>query len=221
MNKTNNPREYKFRDLSDLVGFLKVSLLAFTLIALLSLYSTWLEIQLLQQAASGVSITQAQAAANDSRQAVLGLLYLGSLLVTAVLFLRWVYLSNKNAHTLINGNMQSSPGWAVGWFFIPIANLWKPYQAVREIFEASHPEKNKKDTVRPEVVPAWWGLTLTNVALGRIFFREASFSGSSIEEVLNFSWYLFFSDIISALTGIAILVMVGTLYHWQSQKHKA
>lgn len=47
-----------------------------------------------------------------------------------------------------------TPGWAVGWYFIPIANLWKPYTAMRDLVRASTLHRS----LPPFLLPTWWGL---------------------------------------------------------------
>src|SRR4051812_12371242 len=39
----------------------------------------------------------------------------------------WIYRTNANAHAL-GGAVSITPGWAVGWFVVPLANLVMPYQ---------------------------------------------------------------------------------------------
>ena len=58
--------------------------------------------------------------------------------------------------------MSISAGWAAGYFFIPIMNLWKPYQAMKEIWQGSDPDPTVHAfSVRvPALLPWWWGLFL-------------------------------------------------------------
>src|SRR5262249_59327981 len=72
-----------------------------------------------------------------------------------------------------------SPGWAAGSFFIPIVHLWKPYQAVKEIWRASEPDGTPfwKVNSRPAVFPVWWatwiiGNLLGNQAMRRFWFEK-------------------------------------------------
>jgi len=104
-----------------------------------------------------------------------------------VLFCVWVHRANRNAHALGARGMEFTPGWAVGWFFVPVANLFKPYQAVREIHQASDPDLDRSDegatlawrwSERPAPVQLklWWGTWLVmnvveNAGL-RLTFRE-------------------------------------------------
>jgi hypothetical protein len=64
--------------------------------------------------------------------AFLGLL---SFIVCVVLSLMWLHqvVSNLNA---LGIKHRFSPGWSVGWWFVPIASLWQPYQVVRDAWRA-------------------------------------------------------------------------------------
>ena len=57
---------------------------------------------------------------------------------TVVVWCIWQHHTQANAILLSGGGTRFTPGWAVGWWFIPIANLWKPFQSVRELWKASH-----------------------------------------------------------------------------------
>jgi heme/copper-type cytochrome/quinol oxidase subunit 2 len=48
-------------------------------------------------------------------------------IATIVFFLIWEYRAYKNLSALNAQNLEHSPGWAVGWWFIPFANLVKPF----------------------------------------------------------------------------------------------
>lgn len=60
-------------------------------------------------------------------------------LTLIVLFSIRIYRANLNARALGAQGMRFSPGWTVGWFFVPVMNLFRPFQAVREVWKASDP----------------------------------------------------------------------------------
>jgi hypothetical protein len=67
--------------------------------------------------------------------------------------------------------MSISPGWAVGWYFVPFANLVKPFHAMKEIWFASHPSEGGYEEKAPMILGWWWGLWIINNILGNIAFR--------------------------------------------------
>ncbi|MBX7073973.1 MAG: DUF4328 domain-containing protein [Pirellulales bacterium] len=80
-------------------------------------------------------------------------------LTTAVTFLRWVYRVHSNLPALGAKRLDFSNGWSVGWFFVPILNLWKPYQVMKENFRGSLPgaSYDGDDSIPiPSWLWTWW-----------------------------------------------------------------
>jgi hypothetical protein len=86
-------------------------------------------------------------------------------LVTVVFFSMWIYRAAANIVAAGTIGFDYTPGWAVGWFFVPIANLFKPYAAMRQIWNASHGGQGD-ELERPEgLLAIWWGTwVLANIA---------------------------------------------------------
>jgi hypothetical protein len=93
---------------------------------------------------------------------VLVIAYFVALLASYALVGCWIYRTNANAHAF-GGGMTMEPGWAVGWFFVPIASLFMPYEGVKETWEASHRMAgNYRDMEDYWLLRWWWGLWLTS-----------------------------------------------------------
>jgi hypothetical protein len=90
---------------------------------------------------------------------------------------RWIYRASVNAHA-ITDDMTITPGWAVGWYFVPFANLFKPFQAMKEIWHASHESYGGYEERAPQILGWWWGLWLVNGFIGNISAR-LSWSGAA------------------------------------------
>jgi hypothetical protein len=82
---------------------------------------------------------------------------------------RWIYRASVNAHA-ITDEMTISPGWSVGWYFIPFANLVKPFHAMREIWQASH-ESDGSYEERVPILGWWWGLWIVTNILANVSWR--------------------------------------------------
>jgi hypothetical protein len=106
---------------------------------------------------------------------VLGLATSVVSIATWVLFLVWTNLAAKNVRAFGQEGLSYTPGWCVGWWFIPIMSLYKPFDALREVFKASDPETVGPHATKPwmaSTVPTgllvWWGVYISNGFLGII-----------------------------------------------------
>lgn len=83
-------------------------------------------------------------------------------IVTPLAVLTWIHRASKNAHAIARRPLEHSPAMAVGWFFVPFANLWQPLAAMREIDTASDPE----ETFVASSDTSWWwaGYLVGNIA---------------------------------------------------------
>jgi hypothetical protein len=71
----------------------------------------------------------------------------------------WMYRAAANLRGLGRHGMVFSPGGCAGWFFVPIASLWKPVQAMSEIWRASNPQADELDwdtSSGTPLIAVWW-----------------------------------------------------------------
>ncbi|HET9638693.1 MAG TPA: DUF4328 domain-containing protein [Allosphingosinicella sp.] len=95
-----------------------------------------------------------------------------ALIACFILVGRWIYRTNANAH-LLSDDMTITPGWSVGWFFVPLANLVQPYVGVKETWRASHHAGGLNEEADSALLPWWWGLWLLTNILSNIVARFA------------------------------------------------
>jgi hypothetical protein len=80
---------------------------------------------------------------------------------TVITFLLWVYVSHANLARMGVEGCRYSPGWAIAYFFIPIVNLFRPFQAMNELWKASD-EHAPGDAdaawrnIRSSTIITWW-----------------------------------------------------------------
>ena len=112
-----------------------------------------------------------------------GLLMLLVHVPTVVMFCVWLYRMGKNTRALGAQNMKYSAGWAVGSFFIPILNLFRPFQSVREIEQASNPHAGPTNWyhVQPSgKVGMWWAFWLLSSFMTRVVTRMSLSNDSKV-----------------------------------------
>ena len=111
--------------------------------------------------------------------------FLGALIAAAVFFGIWVHRAAKNLRGLGRHGMQFTPGWCVGWFYVPFANLVRPFKAVSEIWRAStsDPESDGNGWsmmgTSTALLGLWWGTWLVGNIVSNISGRvdDPSVSG--------------------------------------------
>ena len=103
---------------------------------------------------------------NDRRQRLVEVLGMVLFIATAVVMFKWIYRSNHNARQLGAQGMRFTPGWAVGWFFVPVMQLWKPFQVVKEVFQASQNPADPKAVGTGRLLPFWWGVLVLDKFVG-------------------------------------------------------
>lgn len=129
-----------------------IGLFACGIITLLSLgfhAKTWLEVR----AFSDEQFT----AALPTLQAQSFKIALWSMLVfylTAIFFGMFLYRASDNTWAFGARKLRFSPGWTVGWFTIPVANLFMPYFVMKELWWASGERIEQPHTSGN--IKLWW-----------------------------------------------------------------
>ena len=161
------------RDLSEYRSPKTLSLLAVGGLSVMALTSVLSVVLGAVQIASPDSVVDLDGESADSLWLLLqGLVYLvrfPAYIATVVVFLMWLNRANKNLSALQAPAVEFSSGWAVGWWFIPFANLVKPYQVVREVWWDSDPDFDEEPTflsaslkTAPTFVGVWWGFWIAS-----------------------------------------------------------
>ena len=108
------------------------------------------------------------------------ILYAIILIMCMIVFLMWLYRARSNLPALGAADVRWSPGWSIAWWFIPIMSLFRPYQVVKETWQASDPTSlSRWSSDRPPGIYGWWwGLFLAYGFVGNATDSTAT-SGAS------------------------------------------
>lgn len=129
--------------------------------------------------------------------------------------LAWMYRASENVTRFGMRDRRWGPGWALGAWFIPLANLVLPLFALNEIWRGSEPQATPQDwTARPaSALVGWmWGFWVAQQVMGYAFgvwsafgtFRSALRDTASPVD-LGFAMPL-------AVAAAALYVVAGILY---------
>jgi Domain of unknown function (DUF4328) len=115
-----------------------------------------IERALLNRAARNVfSVSRADVLASDHRIDTFTAVQIAALVVTGVVFIIWFHRAYQQVRAL-GGEMRYSDGWAIGSWFIPIANLWIPKKLANDIWWGSGPPEERSWPAYPALLTAWW-----------------------------------------------------------------
>ncbi len=146
--------------------------------------------------------------------------YLG----TVITFLIWLYRSFNNLSALEATNLEFSPGWAVGWWFVPFANLIKPFQVIRELWNESDPEFDKdlgflsSSMGAHPIIGFWWAAFLISGLLFRISNAAVDVDGN-IEEFL-FPMFFLAASLVNGIAAALAILIVKKINERQEERFK-
>ena len=98
--------------------------------------------------------------------------------------------------------MEITPGWEIGCYFVPIANLAMPYLVMKEIWNASASPADWRSLSGHPIVKWWWGLAY--LAIG--FIAAALAAYGALQASLGM-----FGPPDSAPLAIAVMVFTALL----------
>ena len=181
------------------------------------------ELSLLSRASQGESISMGEANANDGRQQLIGVLQLTLIILTAIIFLLWTHRANENLSALGAKDLRFTPGWAVGNFFIPILNFFRPAQVMAEIWKASDPRDEsgvewKTATSLPII--SWWWIAYIGSGIIASWAGRIDFSTATLQQIMTSSRLVALSDLASVVAGILAILIVRDINERQEEKAK-
>ena len=164
---------------------------------------------------SGSSSALADLDMVDLVSAVTGGIYFVAYLICAIVVGRWIYRVNKNAWQ-ISDAMTVSPGWNIGFFFIPILNLFRPFRGVRETWQVSHSPSDPDNEPVPAVMRLWWAGWLIAGVFGQISFR-LGLRATTLEDFVEVAWVDVAGSPFDIMAGLALLWIIRRLTEAQGR----
>jgi hypothetical protein len=165
-----------------------IALAAVIVSDVLGFVSDWLEDDLMNRLLEGENVPQSDLESNDDRQAVVGILVFAVFVVSVVFFIRWFHAAYSNLPALGQTDLRFKPGWAIGAWFVPFLNLWRPKQIADDIWRGSDPDVPSlhdagwRSAPVPGLLNFWWGTWLLSVFVGN-FAARAWFDTDTAEEI--------------------------------------
>lgn len=211
-------KSVEFKEPGRLITWIKYLLYVQVAVALIAIGSNLMEYQLLTDFQNGVYFSQemavADAEANDKRQQIIAFSYLAVFIISGILILKWIYQSNQNARYLGAKDMAFTPAWSIGFYFIPIVSLWKPYQAMKEIWQASQNPDNWQIEKVSSILGVWWFFWIANSMVGQAVFRMSR-RAQEVSEIMNVNLISQVSEILSIPLAVVTWLLINKISNTQ------
>jgi hypothetical protein len=152
---------------------------------------------------------------DDSRfTLILSLLSLVAELASAIVFSMWIVRVARNVRALGATGLEFTPGWAVGWFFVPIANFFKPFQAMREIWKASKNPLRWREEATGRVV-GWWWLGFLAMTVVDYLASDLGASALGLDRLRTATGFFIASDFLHMFAVLPSIVLVSQVCQFQ------
>ena len=154
---------------------------------IVSFISGYFQYDLLQTAANGGEISIETANANDTREQIIGIISLTAFVISSLTFIQWFRRAYCNLHLRVN-HLSHTEVWAARSWFVPIVNLYRPYQIMKELYQETKELLIKKglglnENFTTGFLGWWWTFWIINNAIGQFIFRY-SMKAESIDELI-------------------------------------
>lgn len=211
-------RNEEFRDPTGLANWARWLLYAQVALAVVAVVSSVMEYSVLSGIQNRTFASDAEmraaADASDARQRIIGFAQFAVAIAVIIAFMMWVYRSNRNARSFGPHTMRFTPGWSVAWFFIPIANLWIPYQAVREIWEVSGDPASPANTRPQPLLGWWWFFWIVSMIANRLSFRM-TVRADGLDDLITANIATIISDAADIPSCLLTIAVIAAIYKAQ------
>jgi hypothetical protein len=149
---------------------------------------------------------------------VVGLAYLAIFILAIVFFIMWFRRAYYNLHTLPWHNARYTEGWAAGSWFIPVINLWWPYQIMMDIWWGIQNALRDRlgEPQSASIVGWWWALHLITRFSSNIA-GVATTNASDVDSLLIATKLEFVSDVISIPAILVVVQMIRQTSNFEKE----
>ncbi|ROV67524.1 DUF4328 domain-containing protein [Streptomyces globisporus] len=136
-----------------------------------------------------------------------------------VVFIIWFHRTRRNAEVFDASVQRMGPGWAVGGWFVPVANFWFPYRVASGVWEAS--AQTSRDggwrTVSRTPLNLWWGAWVVSLLFTRVTERLWD-RAVGAEEVVRAGGLLAASNAVDIVAAVLAVLYVRAVTGMQVER---
>ncbi|KOV69653.1 hypothetical protein ADL00_10695 [Streptomyces sp. AS58] len=122
----------------------------------------------------------------------------------SIVFIIWFHWVRRDAGVLGPDKFRNGPGWAIGSWFIPLAQFWMPYRIAVDMWGASTRLPSDGETQKVSLWPVnlWWGLFISSVLFNR-YTGQRYAKAETLEEIRDAVLQVIVADSLDILAAAA------------------
>ena len=123
-----------------------------------------------------------------------------------------------------------SPGWAVGWWFIPFMNCFRPYQVMNEIWKSSHPNNKYtpglpsagtyKIDIGSNLIGWWWALWIVSENVGFAILRIQLRTEDTKDLIEILYWDMLVTSL-AVISAVIVFILINQITNNQEMKSQS
>ena len=197
-----------------LPAYVEVALLTLAVVAVAVAFAVEMNhFAVLTDLDAGVAVARADVDRADELARSAELVRLLVLIAAATAFLLWFARAYRNLERLGVAGLRHAQGWALGAWFVPVVNLFKPKQVADDIWRASEPQLRAERWHDRAVSPWlhwWWAFWIA----GGAFLNLAAFAtlrSKAVAAQLQSSSYALVADVLFAGSAALAIIVVSLM----------
>ncbi len=206
----------RFSSLRTPAIWLYVLLGGFAALSVVAIFADAMQFSAFDDQASGQFVSRSSRdSARDFFLAMKTLQYL-FFLGGAGVFIWWTRRATCNVPALGAANPEFTPGWSIGWWFIPFANWVQPLRVLNQAWRASDPALPNEPTTDwrrsrlTPLLPIWWLAYLVGNAAWGFVWPSIDEAKMSAREVADLTAATLVLDVVMiGVAGLALWVVIA------------
>ncbi|MFI9625444.1 DUF4328 domain-containing protein [Streptomyces sp. NPDC052042] len=148
-----------------------------------------------------------------------GLLQILTMLAAVVVFIIWFHRVRMNAELFDASAQPMAAGWAIGAWFVPVANLVLPRRIAGGIWAASSPTgpDGVRRAVPTTVMNAWWGMWVGSLLFAR-YASGVDWRAEEVEEIVHSTGLVMVADALDVVAAVLAILFVRKLTRMQGER---
>jgi len=219
-------RMKNFSSLSKITRLVICILIVEVVVELIVITSDYSEIRLMNSVLNNeleYSEKLSQIETNDYRVSIISTIQFPVLILSSILFFYWFYRAYRNLESLGALGLKFNPKWVIGYFFIPFLCLWKPYEAVKEIWKVSDPYNVSEGymwrSAKVSPILAFWWVTFVLSNMAGTLLLTGSLRTETLDDWIRLDMYDIAASIAIVISDAILIYIIKKISSRQEMKN--